>query len=157
MIHDPLISHQTPNLFLITFLIKTNIQVLELVDIEIRELLEDFGLNGNESPVIYGSALDALNGKDTEFGEKSIHKLLAAMDEYIPNPERDLNSPFLVPIDNLFSVRGRGTVVVGTIQRGVLKQKTPAEFLGFNLKLKTVISDIQVFKKSVPQVNIHNI
>lgn len=129
----------------------------ELVELEIRELLEDFGLNGSEAPVICGSALDALNGKDTELGEKSIHKLLAVMDQYIPVPERDLKSPFMIPIDNLFSVPGRGTVVVGTVERGTVKLKSQAEFLGFNMQLKTVITDIQVFKKSVPEVNTHYI
>lgn len=126
--------------------------MIELVELEIRELLEDFGLNGAEAPVIIGSALEALNGKDTEFGEKSILKLLDTMDTYISEPERDLKSPFLVPIDNAFLVPGRGTVVIGTISRGVIKRQTSAELLGFDLGLKTLISDIQVFKKSVPEV-----
>lgn len=121
---------------------------------EIRELLEDFGLNGSEVPVIFGSALEALNGKDTEFGEKSIENLLNTLDTYISEPERDLTSPFLVPIDNAFLVPGRGSVVTGTVTRGIMKHKMPAELLGFDLKLKTTISDIQVFKKSVPQVII---
>lgn len=128
------------------------IQILELVELEIRELLEDFGLNGSECPVIFGSALDALNGKDTEYGEKSIHKLLETLDTYIPAPERDLISPFMVPIDNAFLVPGRGTVVIGTISRGIMKRQSAAELLGFDLRLKTVISDLQVFRKSIPEV-----
>lgn len=127
-----------------------------MVELEIRELLEDFGLNGIDTPVIFGSALDALNGKDTEFGEKSIHKLLETMDNYIPEPERDLKSPFLAPIDNAFLVPGRGTVVTGTISKGIIKRQSPAELVGFDLRLKTVISDVQIFRKSVPEVIIHS-
>lgn len=126
-------------------------EVLELVELEIRELLEDFGFDGANAPVIFGSALDALNGKDTEIGEQSVHKLLNTLDEYIPDPKRDLKSPFLVPIDNAFSVPGRGTVVVGTLSQGVVKKNDQAELLGFDQQFKTVVSDIQVFKKSVPQ------
>lgn len=123
------------------------------MELEIRELLQDFGFDGEKSPVIYGSALEALNEKDTEFGVKSVYKLLDALDKYIPNPERDLHSPFLLPIDNAFLVPGRGTVVVGTINRGIIKKNSEAELLGFNIKLKTTVSDLQVFKKSVPQVS----
>lgn len=126
--------------------------MLELVELEIRELLHDFGFDGDNSPIICGSALEALNEKDTEYGVKSIHKLLDALDNYIPTPERDLTSPFLLPIDNAFLVPGRGTVVVGTISKGVIKKNTQAELLGFNVQISTTITDIQVFKKSVPQV-----
>lgn len=86
---------------------------MELVELEIRELLEDFGYQGSDAPVICGSALDALNGKQSELGEKSILKLLNTLDDFIPEPTRDLNSPFLMPIDNAFLLPGRGTVVVG--------------------------------------------
>lgn len=123
------------------------------MDLEIRELLQDFGFDGDNCPVIYGSALEALNEKDTEFGIKSIYKLLDALDEYIPTPERDLTSPFLLPIDNAFLVPGRGTVAVGTIAKGTMKKNTEAELLGFNIQIKTSISDVQVFKKSVPKVS----
>lgn len=125
-----------------------------MVELEIRELLQDFGFDGENSPVIYGSALEALNEKDGEYGVKSIQKLLDALDEYIPAPERDLKSPFLLPIDNAFLVPGRGTVVVGTISKGIIKKNTEAELMGFNTKIKTTVSDVQVFKKSVPQVGI---
>lgn len=99
-----------------------------------------------------GSAKEALNLKDTEYGVKSIHALMDIVDEYIPEPQRDLKSPFLLPIDNAFLVPGRGTVVVGTLSKGILKKNSEAELLGFDIKLKTTVSDIQVFKKSVPQV-----
>lgn len=126
--------------------------MLELVELEVRELLDDFGFDGTNAPVIYGSALDALNGKNSEYGEKSIIKLLDSLDEYIPPPERDFKSPFLVPIDNAFLVPGRGTVVVGTITKGTMKKNATADLLGFDQLIKTSISDIQVFKKSVPEV-----
>ncbi|CAH0551527.1 unnamed protein product [Brassicogethes aeneus] len=126
-------------------------EVLELVDLEIRELLEDFGFDGVNAPVIFGSALEALNGKDSEYGVKSIQKLMDTIDSYIPDPQRDLKSPFMIPIDNIFSVPGRGTVAVGTLSRGVLKKNAEAELLGFDKKITTTVNDIQVFKKSVPQ------
>nr|XP_023017985.1 uncharacterized protein LOC111507003 [Leptinotarsa decemlineata] len=126
-------------------------EVLDLVELEIRELLEDFGFDGDNSPVIFGSALEALNGKDSKLGENSIIKLLDTLDTYLPDPERDTTSPFVLPIDNAFLVPGRGTVVVGTINKGTIKKNTEAELLGFDLQLKTTVSDIQVFKKSVPQ------
>ena len=90
-------------------------EVLELVEIEIRELLSDFGFD-SESPVIIGSALQALQGVESEIGEPSIRNLLDAIDNYVPTPQRDLISPFLLPIDNAFTLPGRGTVVVGTLK-----------------------------------------
>lgn len=85
-------------------------------------------------------------------GSQSIQRLMDAVDTYIPSPQRDLTSPFLLPIDNAFSVPGRGTVVVGTLSRGILKKNTEADMLGFDQNLKTVVVDVQVFKKSVPEV-----
>ena len=124
--------------------------VLELVEIEIRDLLTDFGFDGNQAPVIYGSALLALKGdKESEYGEKSILSLLNALDSHVPLPTRDFKSPFLLPIDNAFTVPGRGTVVVGTIQRGTIKKNAECELLGFDSKIKTSVGDLQVFRKSV--------
>lgn len=122
------------------------------MELEIRELLEDFGFDGSNLPVIFGSALEALEEKDTEYGVPSVLKLLDILDSYIPDPERDFNSPFMLPIDNVFTVPGRGTVIVGTIHRGTIRKNAESELLGFDTKLKTTISDIQVFKKSIPQV-----
>jgi len=124
--------------------------VLELVEIEIRDLLSTFGFDGNQTPVIYGSALLALKG-DTgnEYGVKSVLALLDALDLHVPLPTRDFKSPFLLPIDNSFTVPGRGTVVVGTIQRGTIKKNGECELLGFDSTLKTSVADVQVFKKSV--------
>ncbi|KAL3286800.1 hypothetical protein HHI36_001293 [Cryptolaemus montrouzieri] len=121
---------------------------LELVELEIRELLERYGFDSG-SPVIHGSALSALNDTDNEFAEKSIRKLLDSIDGYIPDPERDVTSPFLIPIDNAFTVTGRGTVVVGTITRGIIQKNQECDLLGFDNVIKLTVGDIQVFKKSV--------
>lgn len=123
-------------------------EVLELVEIETRELLCDFGFDGNNTPIIIGSALQALQGVDSEIGENSIRKLMDAIDEYVPTPVRDTTSPFMMPIDNAFTAPGRGTVVVGTLKRGVINRNNDAELLGFGERQKTTISDIQIFKKS---------
>lgn len=131
---------------------KVDVETLELVEIEVRELLDNFGFDGSESPVIVGSALLALNGDESEYGEPSIKKLLDTLDAYVPDPSRDFNSPFLMPIDNAFLLKGRGTIVVGTIQRGIVKKNADVELLGFGQSLKTSISDIQIFKSSVTEV-----
>ncbi|KAG6448285.1 hypothetical protein O3G_MSEX005419 [Manduca sexta] len=126
-------------------------ELKELVEIEMRELLTDFGYDGNTVPIICGSALKALNGDESEYGAPSIRKLLDTMDSYIPPIVRDLTSPFLMPIDNAFTVPGRGTVVVGTIKRGIMKKNDDADLLGFGYNIKTTLSDIQIFKKSVSE------
>ncbi|XP_050712566.1 elongation factor Tu 1-like [Eriocheir sinensis] len=122
---------------------------LELVEIEVRELLDNFGFDCENAPFIFGSALLALKGDQGPLGEQSIHKLLDAMDSYLSPPTRDLESPFLLPLDNYFSVPGRGSVATGTLKRGVLRRGAEAELLGFDRRIKTVASDIQVFKKKV--------
>jgi elongation factor Tu len=124
---------------------------MELVELEVRELLQDFGFDGNESPVIFGSALEALNGVESEYGVQSIQRLLQALDSFVPTPVRDYTSPFEMPIDNIFSVPGRGTVVTGTIKKGTMTKGVEAEIVGFNQELKTLINGLQVFKKSVTE------
>ncbi|XP_072377386.1 elongation factor Tu-like [Diabrotica undecimpunctata] len=126
-------------------------EILDLVELEIRELLEDFGFDGSSTPFIFGSALEAMNDKETKFGIPAIKELIACLDSYIPDPQRDVTSPFMLPIDNAFTVPGRGTVVVGTIFRGVMKRLQEAELLGFDNQFKTILTDIQVFKKSVAE------
>lgn len=126
-------------------------EVLELVELEMRELLEDFGFSGLNSPMIRGSALLALNGDTSELGENSVLKLLDAIDSYFVIPTRDYTSPFVLPIDNAFTVPGRGTVVIGTLGRGIIKRNMETELLGFDEEIKTTISDVQVFKKSVAE------
>lgn len=126
-------------------------EMLELVEIEIRELLSDFGFDGEGTPIVTGSAKLALNEEGSAFGEKSIQTLMDTLDTYVPVPTRDKASPFVIPIDNMFTVPGRGAVVVGTIQCGTIKKNDQAELLGFDEKVKTTLSDIQIFKQSVPQ------
>ncbi|KOB70154.1 Uncharacterized protein OBRU01_15770, partial [Operophtera brumata] len=126
-------------------------ELLELVEIEMRELITDFGFDGDAVPMISGSALKAMEGDETEFGAPSIRKLLDAIDNFVPPIVRDLQSPFLMPIDNAFTVPGRGTVVVGTIKRGAMKRNDEADLMGFGYNIKTTLSDIQIFKKSVPE------
>lgn len=128
---------------------KVDNDVIELVELEIREMLSDFGFDGSECPVIVGSALLALEGDTSEIGEPSIRKLLDAVDSYIPTPIRDLTSPFMLPVDNSFTVGGRGTVVVGTLKRGIISKNDAAELLGHGEFIKTSVSDIECFKKSV--------
>lgn len=128
---------------------KADKEVIELVELEIREMLIDFGFDGIKCPVISGSALMALEGDTSEIGEPSVRKLLDAVDSYIPTPVRDFTSPFLLPIDNSFTVGGRGSVVVGTLKRGIINKNDVAELLGQDECIKTAVSYIECFKKSV--------
>lgn len=133
---------------------KVDAEMLDLVEIEIRELLDNFGFDGATSPVIVGSALLALQGDQSQLGEAAIQKLLDTLDEYVPDPTRDTESPFLMPIDNAFAVKGRGTIVVGTIERGIVKKNAEVELMGFDQQMKTTVSEIHIFKNSVPEVRI---
>lgn len=129
-------------------------EFLELVEIEVRELLDHFGFDGNNAPVVYGSALLALKGDQGPLGEQSIHQLLEAMDSYLIPPTRDLDSPFLLPLDNYFSVPGRGSVATGTLKQGLIRRGAEAELLGFDRYIKTVVSDVQVSKEGSQSVSV---
>lgn len=124
-------------------------EMLDLVELEIRELLCDFGFDGGNCPIIRGSALLALNGNESEIGEPSIHQLMDAIDSYIPTPQRDFKSPVVMPIDNFFTVPGRGSVIVGTIKKGTLTKNDEVELLGFDQEIKTTVNDMQIFKTNV--------
>lgn len=127
-------------------------EMLELVEMEMRELLSTYGFDGDNTPVVMGSALCALEGKKKEIGEDSIQKLLDAVDEYIPTPKRDLEKPFLMPIEDIFSISGRGTVVTGRVERGNLKKGEEIEIVGHNdTPIKTTVTGIEMFKKDLPQ------
>lgn len=126
---------------------------LELVELEVRELLYDFGFDGVNCPIVHGSALLAMKDDGSEYGEPSIHRLLQALDDYVDIPQRDVTSPFLMPIDNAFTVPGRGTIVIGTIKRGTLVKNAEVSLLGFNQNFKSTIGDIQIFKETVPKVS----
>jgi len=117
---------------------------LELVEIEMSELLTEYGFDAEKTPMISGSALCALEDRDSELGEKSIRKLLSAVDEHIVPPSRDLDSPFLLPIEKAFTVPGRGTVAIGTLESGVINKGDTAELVGYGNRLKTAASDVQV-------------
>ncbi|RWS10012.1 elongation factor Tu: mitochondrial-like protein 1 [Dinothrombium tinctorium] len=126
-------------------------EVCELVELEIRELLNKIGFDGNNTPFVFGSALLALNGDQSEFGQPAIIKLLDTLDSHIKPPERDVKSPFFLPIENSVAITGRGTVAIGTVKRGVLKRGSPIEIIGHSTRLKSAASDIHMFKKSVPE------
>jgi elongation factor Tu len=124
-------------------------EMLELVEMEMRELLSHYGFEGDETPIIMGSALMALEGKKPEIGVEKIDELLKAVDEWIPTPDRDLDKPFLMSVEEVFSIAGRGTVASGRVERGKLKKDTEVELVGKgNEIIKTKVTDIETFKKS---------
>ena len=122
-------------------------ELLELVEMEVRELLDDHGFPGDDTPVITGSALKALEGEDSDAGTGSIERLLEALDEYIPEPERDVDQPFLMPIEDVFSISGRGTVVTGRVDRGVIRVGEEVEIVGIRETDKTVCTGVEMFRK----------
>ena len=124
-------------------------EMLELVELEAMELLDEFGFDHQNTPIIRGSAKLALEGDTSEYGELSIHRLLSALDNHVDLPTRDTESPFLMPIDNIISVRGRGTVVIGTVKRGKLHKKDELQVVGFGMNHKTTVGNMQIFKKDV--------
>ncbi|KAL3423753.1 translation elongation factor Tu [Phlyctema vagabunda] len=124
-------------------------EMLELVEMEMRELLNTYGFEGDETPIILGSALCAMEGRRPELGETKIDELLAAVDTWIPTPERDLDKPFLLSIEQVFSIPGRGTVASGRVERGILKKDSEVEIVGKGgAVIKTKVTDIETFKKS---------
>jgi elongation factor Tu len=120
-------------------------ELLELVELELRELLKSYGFPGDEVPIVRVSALNALNG-DPE-AEKQIEALMEAVDNYIPLPQRDVDKPFLMPIEDIFSIQGRGTVVTGRIEKGKIKVGDEVEIVGFRPTRKTVVTGVEMFKK----------
>lgn len=127
-------------------------EMLELVEMEIRELLNTYGFDGDNTPVIMGSALCALEGKQPEIGSQAIEKLMDAVDEHIPTPQRDLEQPFLMPVESVFSISGRGTVVTGRVEAGALKKGEEVEIVGgFDKPLITTVTGVEMFKKELDQ------
>ena len=122
-------------------------ELLELVEMEVRELLSSYEFDGDELPVVPGSALKALEGEDSEIGKGAIHKLMEACDSYIPEPQRDTDKPFLMPVEDVFSIKGRGTVATGRIDRGVIKVQEEVEIVGFADTRKTVVTGVEMFRK----------
>ena len=122
-------------------------ELLELVEMEIRELLSSYDFPGDDIPVIAGSALAAMEGKNPEIGEESIKKLMAAVDEYIPQPPRAIDEPFLLPIEDVFSISGRGTVVTGRVERGAVNVGDEIEIVGIKDTQKTTCTGVEMFRK----------
>ncbi len=122
-------------------------ELLELVEMEIRELLDMYEFPGDEIPIVRGSALKALEGDTSEIGAPSILKLMEAVDEYIPQPERDIDRPFLMPIEDVFSISGRGTVVTGRVERGIVNVGDEVEIVGIKDTRKTTVTGVEMFRK----------
>ena len=126
-------------------------ELLELVELEVRELLSIYDFPGDDVPFIVGSALAALEGGDETLGRASVIQLMAAVDEYIPTPERAIDQPFLMPIEDVFSISGRGTVVTGRVERGVVKVGEEIEIVGIRETTKTVCTGVEMFRKLLDQ------
>jgi elongation factor Tu len=122
-------------------------ELLELVELEIRELLTKYEFPGEEIPIVIGSALKALEGEGSELGEQSILKLMEAVDSYIPQPKRDVEKPFIMPVEDVFSISGRGTVATGRIERGRIKVGEDVEIVGIRATQKTVVTGVEMFRK----------
>jgi elongation factor Tu len=126
-------------------------ELLELVEMEIRELLSKYEFPGDDIPIVKGSALKALEGDQSEIGEPSILALAEALDSYIPTPERAVDQPFLMPIEDVFSISGRGTVVTGRVERGVIKVGEEIEIVGIKATQKTTCTGVEMFRKLLDQ------
>ncbi|MDG6078485.1 elongation factor Tu [Erythrobacter litoralis] len=122
-------------------------EILELVELEVRELLSSYDFDGDNIPIIKGSALAALEGRDPEIGENSIKELMAAVDEHIPTPDRPVDKPFLMPIEDVFSISGRGTVVTGRVETGVVNVGDEVEIVGIKDTSKTTVTGVEMFRK----------
>ena len=123
-------------------------ELLELVEMEVREVLDKYEFPGDATPIIRGSALAALNGEETEYGTKSIDKLMDALDSYIPEPQRAIDKPFLMPVEDVFSISGRGTVATGRVERGKVKVGENVEIVGIVPEVKTtVVTGVEMFRK----------
>jgi len=126
-------------------------ELLDLVELEVRELLSKYQFPGDKIPIIRGSALAALEGKTPELGHDAILKLMAAVDESIPQPERPIDLPFLMPVEDVFSISGRGTVVTGRVERGIIKVGEEVEIVGIKATAKSVVTGVEMFRKLLDQ------
>ncbi len=146
-----LLARQVGVPFIVVYMNKADMvddaELLELVEMEVRELLVLYKFPGDDTPVVIGSALKALEGDTSDIGVPSIWKLIAAMDDYIPVPERPVDMPFLLPIEDVFSISGRGTVVTGRIERGIVKVSEEVEIVGIRATTKTTCTGVEMFRK----------
>ena len=146
-----LLARQVGVPYIVVYLNKADMvddeELLELVEMEVRELLDKYEFPGDDTPIIIGSALKALEGDTSEIGEESIHKLAAALDDYIPQPERAIDGDFLMPVEDVFSISGRGTVATGRVERGIVKVGEEIEIVGIKDTEKTIVTGVEMFRK----------
>ncbi|WP_063570535.1 MULTISPECIES: elongation factor Tu [Luteibacter] len=150
-----LLSRQVGVPYIVVFLNKADMvddaELLELVEMEVRELLSKYEFPGDDTPIIHGSARLALDGDQSEIGVPSIIKLVDALDSWIPQPERDIDKPFLLPVEDVFSISGRGTVLTGRVERGIVKVGDPAEVIGLKDTQTTTVTGVEMFRKLLDQ------
>jgi elongation factor Tu len=150
-----LLARQVGVPYIVVYLNKADMvddaELLELVEMEVRELLSSYDFPGDDLPLITGSALKALEGDSSDIGEPSIHKLVEAMDAYIPQPVREIDKPFLMPIEDVFSISGRGTVVTGRVERGRVKVGEEVAIIGIRPTVKTICTGVEMFRKLLDQ------
>ena len=150
-----LLARQVGVPYIVVFMNKVDMvddpELLELVELEIRELLSEYEFPGDDIPIIKGSALKALEGDTSEIGSQAIMKLMESLDSYIPMPERAIDKPFLMPVEDVFSISGRGTVVTGRVERGIVKVGDEIEIVGITDSRKTVVTGVEMFRKLLDQ------
>ncbi len=150
-----LLARQVGVPYIVVFLNKADMvddkELLELVEMEVRELLDKYDFPGDKTPIIVGSALKALEGDQSDIGEPAIMKLADAVDAYIPQPKRAIDGAFLMPVEDVFSISGRGTVVTGRIERGIVKVGDEIEIIGIKPTLKTIVTGVEMFRKLLDQ------
>ncbi len=150
-----LLARQVGVPYIVVYLNKADMvddeELMELVEMEVRELLDSYEFPGDDTPIVIGSALKALEGEDSDLGEGSIHKLAEALDSYIPEPERKVDGDFLMPVEDVFSISGRGTVVTGRIERGVIKVGEEIAIVGIKNTMVTVCTGVEMFRKLLDQ------
>tara|TARA_B100000686_G_scaffold326025_1_gene383424 strand:- start:107 stop:1297 length:1191 start_codon:yes stop_codon:yes gene_type:complete len=150
-----LLARQVGVPYIVVFMNKADMvddaELLELVEMEIRELLTKYNFPGDDTPIVVGSALKALDGDQSDIGEPAIYKLAEALDSYIPDPERAIDGDFIMPVEDVFSISGRGTVVTGRVERGVVKVGEEIEIVGLKETTKTVCTGVEMFRKLLDQ------
>jgi elongation factor Tu len=151
-----LLARQVGVPYIVVFLNKVDLvddeELLDLVDMEVRELLDKYSFPGDDTPIIRGSAVAAIEGKDEHIGKSKIIELMDAVDSYIPTPERDIDKPFLMPVEDIFSISGRGTVVTGRVERGIVKVGEEVEIIGLKeTSSKTTVTGVEMFRKLLDQ------
>jgi len=150
-----LLARQVGVPYIVVYLNKADMvddaELMELVEMEVRELLSKYEFPGDDTPIVSGSALKALEGDQSDIGVPSILKLVEALDTWIPEPERDIDRPFLMPVEDVFSISGRGTVVTGRVERGIIKVGEEVEIVGIKDTIKTTCTGVEMFRKLLDQ------